>query len=165
MGQISDRIHQSGHHDRNIQDLQGAPCSVKASLEIVEIFSLLQVELKVEEVKPRLDKAGNIRKNDFIEFSIECKLLDLTERKTNAETPKKGPKVSSERRRESPGPGLLCCLPARKQEKKDTTMDRVEAAFRKFDSDGDGYIDWEEFKQVRGSSVLAISIIQSLYVK
>ena len=54
------------------------------------------MELKVEEVKPRLDKAGNIRKNDFIEFSIECKLLDLTERKTTAETPKKGPKVISE---------------------------------------------------------------------
>ena len=121
------------------------------------------MELKVEDVKPRLDKAGNIRKTDFIEFSIECKLLDLTERKANAETPKKGPKVSSERRRDSPGPGpgLLCCLPARKQEKKETAMDRVEAAFRKFDSDGDGYIDWEEFKQVRGCSVLAISIIQS----
>ena len=25
---------------------------------------------------------------------------------------------------------------------------RVEAAFRKFDTDGDGFIDWEEFKQV-----------------
>lgn len=27
-------------------------------------------------------------------------------------------------------------------------MDRVENAFRKFDTDGDGFIDWEEFKQV-----------------
>ena len=25
---------------------------------------------------------------------------------------------------------------------------RVEAAFHKFDTDGDGFIDWEEFKQV-----------------
>ena len=119
----------------------------------------------MEEVKPRLDKAGNIRKNDFIEFSIECKLLDLTERKTNTETPKKGPKAVTERRRESPGPGpgLLCCLPARKQEKKkETAMDRVEAAFRKFDSDGDGYIDWEEFKQVKSGSVWLILIIQPL---
>ena len=51
------------------------------------------MELKVEEVKPRLDKNGNIRKNDFIEFSIESKLLDLSERKTNNDTPKKGTKV------------------------------------------------------------------------
>ena len=48
-----------------------------------------QVDLKVDEVKPRLDKNGNIRKNDFIEFSIESKLLDLSERKTSSETPKK----------------------------------------------------------------------------
>ena len=48
-----------------------------------------QVDLKVDEVKPRLDKNGNIRKNDFIEFSIESKLLDLSERKTCSETPKK----------------------------------------------------------------------------
>ena len=27
-------------------------------------------------------------------------------------------------------------------------MLRVEAAFHKFDTDGDGFIDWEEFKQV-----------------
>ena len=28
-------------------------------------------------------------------------------------------------------------------------LDRVEAAFKKTDKDGDGYIDWEEFKQVQ----------------
>ena len=28
-------------------------------------------------------------------------------------------------------------------------LDRVESAFRRFDTDGDGFIDWEEFKQVR----------------
>ena len=30
--------------------------------------------------------------------------------------------------------------------KKD--LDKVESAFRKLDQDGDGFIDWEEFKQV-----------------
>ena len=27
-------------------------------------------------------------------------------------------------------------------------LDKVEATFRKLDKDGDGFIDWEEFKQV-----------------
>ena len=27
-------------------------------------------------------------------------------------------------------------------------MDRVETAFRKFDIDGDGFVDWEEFKEM-----------------
>ena len=51
------------------------------------------------------------------------------------------------------GLGLFCCISTNKGE-EDTThmdmeeMDRVENAFRKFDTDGDGFIDWEEFKQV-----------------
>ena len=32
--------------------------------------------------------------------------------------------------------------------KFEETMDRVEAAFKKFDTDGNGYIDWDEFKEV-----------------
>ena len=28
-------------------------------------------------------------------------------------------------------------------------LDRVDTAFKKMDKDGDGYIDWEEFKQVQ----------------
>ena len=27
-------------------------------------------------------------------------------------------------------------------------LDKVEVAFRKLDKDGDGFIDWEEFKEV-----------------
>ena len=52
-----------------------------------------QVELKIDHVKTRLDDSGQIKKNDFIEYSIEAKLLDLTDssnaRKTVEGTPKK----------------------------------------------------------------------------
>ena len=47
-----------------------------------------KVDLKVDDVRPKLDSKGNIRKNEFIEFSIESKLLDLTDRKTTSDTPK-----------------------------------------------------------------------------
>ena len=35
------------------------------------------------------------------------------------------------------------------EKKMEAELDRVEVAFSKLDKDGDGYIDWEEFKQVR----------------
>ena len=45
----------------------------------------------MDDLKSKLDRNGNIRKNEFIEFSIESKLLDVTERKTSAvDTPKVG---------------------------------------------------------------------------
>ena len=36
---------------------------------------------------------------------------------------------------------------------------RVEAAFRKFDTDGNGFIDWEEFKQVDFKITLTFSLL------
>ena len=50
----------------------------------MNIFNF-EVDLKIDDVKPRLDKDGNIRKNDFVEFSIEAKLLDLADRKISSE--------------------------------------------------------------------------------
>ena len=32
-------------------------------------------------------------------------------------------------------------------------MNRVQAAFKRFDTDGDGFIGWEEFKQVSFGSL------------
>ena len=47
--------------------------------------------------------------------------------------------------------GLLCCLPRQEVDTEkiyQEDMDRVEAAFKRLDTDGDGFIDWQEFKQV-----------------
>ena len=60
----------------------------------------MQVELKIESVKSRLDKNGQIKKSDFIEHSIEAKLLDLTDssnaRKTIEGTHKRNVKQEKE---------------------------------------------------------------------
>jgi len=42
----------------------------------------------------------------------------------------------------------LCCV-SRSSNIEAEEFDRVEAAFMKLDKDGDGFIDWEEFRQVR----------------
>ena len=47
------------------------------------------MDIKVDDVRPKMDKNENIRKNDFIELALEAKLLDVSERKTpTAEMPK-----------------------------------------------------------------------------
>ena len=37
------------------------------------------MELNLEDIKQRLDSDGKIKKSDFIEHSMEAKLLDLTD--------------------------------------------------------------------------------------
>ena len=73
---------------------------VKDVVTDIMIILYAQVELKIESVKNRLDDSGQIKKNDFIEFSIEAKLLDLTDstnaRKTLEGTPKKSIKKGKE---------------------------------------------------------------------
>ena len=52
--------------------------------------------------------------------------------------------------------GLFCCLRSSDRSSsrspvrdiKPATMEMVEIAFRKFDRNGDGVLDWEEFQQV-----------------
>ena len=85
MGQEPNWLHQLRNNDWDLQDLQSNNTYLKSMVN--NIF--YQVDIKVEDVKPKMDKNGNIRKNDFIELSIEAKLLDVNERKAPAaENPK-----------------------------------------------------------------------------
>ena len=43
-------------------------------------------------------------------------------------------------------------------------LNRVEAAFKKFDLDGDGFVSWDEFKQV-GHETHSLLFIKILYYK
>lgn len=126
------------------------------SLEtMTEIYRIYKVDIKVDDVRPKMDKNGNIKKNEFIELALEAKLLDISERKTpTAENSQSKNTRGSRKVDEFNDQGLFCCLPKKRKTKSDedarfkSSVDRVEAAFTKFDTDGNGYIDWEEFKEV-----------------
>jgi len=124
--------------------------------QMSEIYRIYKVELDLEDLQPRVGLGGQVKKNDFVEFSLENKLLDITgvdhgkSRKAagsvRIKEEERKPSTKTKKGREG---GLLCCgKGARESPERPVNMDRVEAAFHKFDTDGDGFIDWEEFKQV-----------------
>ena len=47
---------------------------------------LLQVELNMEDIMSKTNSRGKIQRSDFIEYSIEAKLLDLTDVSSSRKT-------------------------------------------------------------------------------
>ena len=124
--------------------------------------------LKLSSVRALI--AGAISREDFMQFAKETHLLDfecsamgeaillLSPRKSrkSLQTTKKTAQKTKPAVVEASGGrdqtcSMLACFCSDKrveellEEKK---MDKVEFAFRKFDSDEDGFLSWEEFQQV-----------------
>eukprot|EP00092_Neocalanus_flemingeri_P020601 GFUD01022320.1.p1 GENE.GFUD01022320.1~~GFUD01022320.1.p1 ORF type:complete len:280 (+),score=121.79 GFUD01022320.1:124-963(+) len=132
--------------------------------QMSDIFRIYKVELNIAHVESLLDPNGQIKKNDLIDYCIEAKLMDLTDitkdRKKAKEDKVKEKedklRETKENKNEAKKGTLFGFLKKNsfcQEKKKEAKMDRVEAAFNKLDKDGDGYIDWEEFKQVAQNTV------------
>ena len=115
------------------------------------------------------NEANEINKNDFVQYALDHKLLDATEanvRRKKKEKEDRIDRLERYKRQSSIFPddgtndqtsgGLFCCLRSSDRSSsrspvrniKPATMEMVEIAFRKFDRNGDGVLDWEEFQQV-----------------
>ena len=121
------------------------------------------------------DGLDGVSRADFIQYALDYKLLDANEanyrrrKKGKKELKRKSSVYVEEEGSSSRVGSLLCCIrfnDRNRREKKNLTPARevqaaskemVEEAFRKFDKNGDGVIDWEEFQQV-------LTHMHSLYI-
>ena len=68
---------------------------------------LLQIELNMEDIKSKTNYRGKIQRSDFIEYSIEAKLLDLTDVSSSRKTVGKGTE-GEERTKKKENMQVLC---------------------------------------------------------
>ena len=125
--------------------------------------------LDTEDVATFLGTPSNeINKTDFVQYALEQKLLDANEANTRRKKKEKAERVDRlERYKRNSSvhvddggnqqSGLLCCLAFTEKQSSPkspermvqvATREKIEAAFKKFDLNEDGFIDWEEFQQV-----------------
>ena len=105
-----------------------------------------------------LDEQGEVSREEFIKLALETK---LTEFHVGEFTKSSGPVKSSqeEDNKVLARSNLLCCVteqevtagksPSLQRSASVERMKKIERAFRKFDLNGDGFLSWEEFVQVR----------------
>ena len=126
------------------------------------------------------DGLDGVSRADFIQYALDYKLLDANEanyrrrKKGKKELKRKSSVYVEEEGSSSRVSCLLCCMrfsDRNSREKKNLTpacevqaasKEMVEEAFRKFDKNGDGVIDWEEFQQVNNTlaSPLYINLVK-----
>ena len=111
---------------------------------------------------------NEISKNEFVEYALDHKLLDAREANERRKKKEKEDRIdrlafykrqssfAEETTNNQPSHSLLCCIRSGEssssrspvREVQAATKEMVEVAFRKFDRNGDGVLDWEEFQQV-----------------
>jgi len=145
--------------------------------QLEDIYRVYQVDLDDYKASKIQDSTGQISREDFMNFAKETHLLDfecsamgeaillLSPRKSikHPSTPKKNAKNKNSQKNENfvenhqtsasedNSCSMLACFCSsdKKVESQDSDkMDKVEFAFRKYDSDGDGFLSWEEFQQL-----------------
>ena len=127
---------------------------------------MIQVDLERSALEKVEDEKNQISKADFVKLGQDMKLLDFGGALGEKRKPQ-SPRVERRRREskdvETPRSErkrinslcLLCCCVV-DQEKLTSLdnedwnrLDRVEKAFKIWDTDQDGFLSWEEFRQVR----------------
>ena len=140
----------------NWRIFSGSTKKVSLILFTVKIFDL-QVRYDPEAAIALADGEGWIRREKFMKYTIEHKLLDFQDKRV-------GEKETVLVRRPLTCQALLCitccsCYNSARVSPHPPPVDRGERAFRRIDADGDGYLDFGEFCKVhiaQRSSVISV---------
>jgi len=140
--------------------------------QLEDIYRIYQAELDPGRAGRITDQAGQITREDFIQFAKETHLLAtptamgdamllLSPRKNKKSSSATSKKVATKQQvrlseesttENSCSPMLACFCSDRRVEADELgqpdQFNKVEAAFRKFDVDKDGFLSWEEFQQL-----------------
>jgi len=119
--------------------------------EMNEIFDSFKMKLSISQVKPLLDSDGKIKKNDFVDYCVENKLFADNNKKDEEKEEK--PDTNKRDKKKTSFFGFMKKKSSCQKSKLEKNLDKVEIAFKSMDKDGDGYIDWEEFKEVVGTKI------------
>ena len=106
-----------------------------------------------------LDDQVEVSREEFIKLALEAKLTEFNAGElTKSSAPLKSSQ-DEETKAQTARSNLLCCVtepevtslksPSLQRTASVERMMKIERAFRKFDLNGDGFLSWEEFVQVR----------------